>query len=599
MPPTGVPDPNAAVRTMHAPGPLSGALPAHRPRLALVAGCHGVAGALLIVQAWLFAGLLDGVVFGAAPPPAAHLFAVLPVLAARAGALWMAGVLAADVAIAVKGEVRRRLVEALRRSPPGGARPEGGRFAGLMVDGVEALEPFVARYLPAMVQAAMLPLAILAVVLPLDWLSALVFAVTAPLIPVFMILIGRGAERLNRAQWATLARLSAYLLDAVRALPTLRLFGAVAREGERVAAAAERYRRDTMRVLRVAFLSALALEFLATVSIALVAVFIGFRLLWGEMAYERALFILLLAPEFYLPLRTLGAQYHARMEALGAADQMAPLLETPETPGMPAPADPASAPVPAGAARGAPRVTVDAVRFGHTPGRPLLDGLSFTLEPGTLTALVGASGAGKSTVMALLRGRLAPWSGDLRIDGVPPGAAPLRPAWIPQAPHLFAGTIADTIRAGAPGAPDEAVRAAARRARAAPFIERLPDGYATRIGERGAGLSGGEVRCLALARAFLMDAPLVLLDEPSASLDPDSEEALVAALEDLRRDRTILIVAHRLTTVRTADRILVLDAGRIAQSGRFADLAGRDGPFARLAGAASPLLRRPTAGAAA
>ncbi|HYH22672.1 MAG TPA: thiol reductant ABC exporter subunit CydD [Azospirillum sp.] len=568
------------------PHPLSDALRPHRRRLLFAAACHGAAGALLILQAWLVAGILDDAVFGPAPPSAARLAAVLPVLAARAGILWLAHVLAADTAIAVKGMVRHRLSEALGRLPAGHPRPEAGRYAGLMVEGVEALEPFVARYLPAMAQAVFLPFAILAVVLPLDWLSAPVFALTAPLIPLFMILIGRGAEKLNLAQWATLTRMAAYLLDAVQALPTLRLFHAVDREARRVAGVAERYRRDTMRVLRVAFLSALALEFLATVSIALVAVFIGFRLLWGEMAYERGLFILLLAPEFYLPLRALGAQYHARMEALGAAEQMAPLLRD-AVRGTDAAAPAPAVAVPDGEP---PRVAVDGVRFGYDPGRPILDGLSFTLEPGTLTALVGASGAGKSTVMALLRGRLTPWSGGVRIGDAAAGPPALRPAWIPQQPHLFAGTIADNIRLGVPDATDEAVRAAAARAHAAAFIKRLPDGYATRVGERGAGLSGGEARRIALARAFVMRSPLVLMDEPSASLDQDSEEALVAALDDLRRACTILVVAHRLTTVRTADRILVLDTGRIVQAGRFADLAGREGAFARLAGSASPLL---------
>ncbi|MGQ9367601.1 thiol reductant ABC exporter subunit CydD [Azospirillum sp. A39] len=569
------------------PAPLSEALPRLRRRLALVAACNGAAGALLIAQAWLVADLLDGVVADATVPDTWHTLAVLAVLLARAGALWVANVLAADTAVAVKGLVRMRLGEALAHPAVAARRPEAGRCAALMVEGVEALDPFVARYLPASIQAAMLPLAIVAVVLPLDWLSALVLTLTAPLIPFFMILIGRGAERLNQAQWATLARLSAYLLDAVQALPTLRLFGAVPREGRRVAAAADRYRSRTMRVLRVAFLSALALEFLATVSIALVAVFIGFRLLWGEMAYARGLFILLLAPEFYLPLRTLGAQYHARMEALGAAEQMAPLLEA-AAQASPVP-EPAPGP-PANRSPHAPRVVADAVRFGHAPDRPLLDGVTFVLEPGTLTALVGASGAGKSTLMALLRGRLSPWSGALLVDGVPAAAA-ARPAWIPQAPHLFAGTIADNIRLGRPHASDQEVCAAARRAHAAPFVERLGDGYATRIGERGAGLSGGEARRIALARAFLMEAPLVLLDEPSASLDHESEEALIDALEDLRRDRTVLVVAHRLTTVRAADRVLVLDRGRIAEAGRFDTLAQGSGAFSRLAGSSSPLLR--------
>ncbi|AWK84964.1 thiol reductant ABC exporter subunit CydD [Azospirillum thermophilum] len=566
------------------PRPLSDLLPGQRRRLTLAVAAHGLAGVLLILQAWLIAGILNDVVFGTQPVPLSRLLAVLPVLLARAGLLWLATVAAADAAIAIKGQVRQMLRSAVARGP-GGA--DAGSFASLMVEGVEALDPFVSRYLPAMAQAVFLPLAILAAVLPLDWLSALILALTAPMIPVFMILIGRGAERLNLEQWATLARLSAYLLDAVQALPTLRLFGAVPREAAQVAGSAELYRQRTMRVLRVAFLSALVLEFLATVSIAMVALFIGFALLWGEMPYQRGLFILLLAPEFYLPLRSLGAHYHARMEALGAAAQMAPLLDAPAAALRPA--------APAVAA-GAPRVEVRDLRFGHLADRPpVLDGLSFVLEPGSLTALVGASGAGKSTVMGLLRGHHRPWSGEVRIGGLAPDALPTPPAWIPQQPHLFAGTVADNIRLGVPDAGEEEVRAAARRAHADGFIERLPEGYRTMLGERGAGLSGGEIRRVALARAFLMGSPLVLLDEPSASLDHESEEALVAALDELRRDRTVLVVAHRLTTVRAADRILVLSGGRIPQEGSFAVLSGTDGPFARLAGPRSPLLGALTA----
>ena len=568
------------------PVPFADTLPRHRRRLTLAVAAHGLAGALLILQCWLLAGILDDLVFGHGPVTPARLLAVLPVLLGRAAALWIAGVLAGDAAIAVKGEVRRRLSDAAGR-PGNPDAPGAGRFASMMVDGVEALGPFIARYLPAIGQAVLLPLAVLAAVLPLDWLSALILALTAPLIPVFMILIGRGAEALNREQWATLARLSAYLLDAVQALPTLRLFGAVEREARQVADAAEDYRERTMRVLRIAFLSALVLELLATVSIAMVAVFIGFALLWGEMDYRRGLFILLLAPEFYLPLRSLGVHYHARMEALAAAEPMAALLAG----GTEAQAGAAPPAPPAPFLTAPPRVEVAGLRFGHQHGgEALFDDLSFTLEPGSLTALVGASGAGKSTLLALLRGQLTPWSGSIRIAGATPGVLSPPPAWIPQAPHLFAGTIADNIRLGAPHADDDAVRDAAMRANAAAFIERLPDGYATRLGERGAGLSGGEARRIALARAFLMDSPLVLLDEPSASLDHESETALVAALDELRRNRTLVMVAHRLTTIRSADRVMVLEGGRMVQDGPFATLSRSDGPFSRLAGASSPLL---------
>ncbi|SDE96959.1 thiol reductant ABC exporter subunit CydD [Rhodospira trueperi] len=573
-----------------APEPLVGLLPAVRGRLIAVYALNALAGGLMIANAALLAGALHRLVFGhGAPDPTLWILAA-GLIAGRALATWAAGVVAADLGLAAQARVRRDLFATLTHPAPT-ADGSAGRLAPaeaatLATDGVEALTPYLSGYLPAIAQAAVLTLAILAVVLPLDWISGLTLAVTAPLIPLFMILIGAGAERLNVAQWAVLTRLSGAFLDAVQALPLLRLFGATAREGMRIARAAEGYRIATMKVLRVAFLSALALEILATLGVALVAVFLGFRLLWGMVDYDRALFILLLAPEFYLPLRALGAQYHARMDALAAAERLAPVLRgTPATP----PETIAAAPV-TGAA---PRVVLEHVSFAYAAAEtaPILTDLSVTLEPGTLTALVGASGGGKSTLLALLRGVLHPTGGRILVDGDPLDPRRHRPAWVPQAPRLFAGTIADALRLGAPDAPDAALWEALRRVGAEAVVSARPLGLATPLGEGGRGLSGGEIRRLALARALLADAPLVLMDEPSASLDHASEEALIRALNGLRADRTVVIAAHRLSTLQGADRILVLEGGHIVEEGSFANLSqARQGAFARLMGARSPLV---------
>jgi len=572
---------------------LAALLPALRGRLIAVHALNALAGGLMIGNAALLAGALHGLVFNGLAPDPGILMLAAGLIAGRALVAWAAGMVAADLGLSAQASLRAGLFAALTQPDPTGegavARLAPAEAATLATDGVEALTPYLSAYVPAVTQAAVLTLAILAVVLPLDWISGVTLAVTAPLIPLFMILIGGGAERLNVAQWAVLTRLAGTFLDAVQALPLLRWFGATAREGARIAHAAEGYRIATMRVLRVAFLSALALEILATLGVALVAVFLGFRLLWGMVEYDRALFILLLAPEFYLPLRALGAQYHARMDALAAAERLAPVLRAAaDTP------PPPSAPVPRiETARTLPRVTLEHLSFAF-PGaeaKPVLTDVSVALQPGTLTALVGASGAGKSTLLALLRGVLRPTSGRILIDGTPLDAHQHRPAWVPQAPRLFAGTIAETLRLGAPDADDEALWDALRRVDAAAMVAARPLGLATPLGEGGRGLSGGEIRRLAVARALLADAPLVLMDEPSASLDHASEDALIRALEALRAGRTLVIAAHRLSTLRAAGRILVLEDGRITADGAFADLAADPaGPVARLMGAAPPLV---------
>jgi len=569
---------------------LAALLPALRGRLIAVHALNALAGGLMIGNAALLASALHGLVFNGLAPDSSILMLAACLIAGRALVAWGAGVVAADLGLSAQARLRADLFAALTQPDPTGegaaARLAPAEAATLATDGVEALTPYLSAYMPAVTQAAVLTLAILAVVLPLDWISGVTLAVTAPLIPLFMILIGGGAERLNVAQWAVLTRLAGTFLDAVQALPLLRWFGATAREGARIAHAAEGYRIATMRVLRVAFLSALALEILATLGVALVAVFLGFRLLWGMVEYDRALFILLLAPEFYLPLRALGAQYHARMGAMAAAERLAPVLRAaPSTPPPPVPK--------METARTLPRVTLEHLSFAF-PGaeaKPVLTDVSVTLQPGALTALVGASGAGKSTLLALLRGVLRPTGGRILIDGTPLDAIQHRPVWVPQAPRLFAGTIAESLRLGAPDADDEALWDALRRVDAAAMVAARPLGLATPLGEGGRGLSGGEIRRLAVARALLADAPLVLMDEPSASLDHASEDALIRALETLRAGRTLVIAAHRLSTLRAADRILVLEDGRITADGAFADLAADPtGPVARLMGAAPPLV---------
>ncbi len=556
--------------------------PLVRRPLAWTVGFGLTAGLLIVIQSALLAWVINRVVMDSA-----GLAQVWPVLAALLPLFLLRFALARAserTAFNAGAEIRRTLRAKLLRhiqalGPAWLKNQSSGDLANSVVDGVDALEGFFARWLPNRALTTFLPLAILVVVFPTDWVSGLVLVITAPLIPVFMILIGLGAEELNQKQWHQLARLSARFLDTLQGLTTIRLFNAGAREAAVVARLSESYRQSTMKVLRVAFLSSVVLEFLSTISIAVVAVLIGFRLLYGQMHFQPGFFVLLLAPEFYLPLRTLGTHYHARMEAIGAAERIMQVLETP----LP---DDSTATEPLHPAT-TYNLRFSAVRCRYDNETPALDGLDLDVPGGAITALVGSSGAGKSTLINLLLGFVHAESGQIRVNdqdltSINAGDWLRHVAWVPQRAHVFAGSVLDNIRLGMQDAPPEAVREAARQAGADDFIEALPDGYDTQLGERGAGLSGGQIQRIALARAFLKDAPIVLLDEPTANLDGQSQALIHDAILRLAEGRTILLVAHRLGTVRLAQQIAVLEQGRVAEVGRHGDLLARNGRYAQL-----------------
>jgi len=382
-----------------------------------------------------------------------------------------------------------------------------------------------------------------------DWLSALTIALTLPLIPVFAILVGLSTKAKMERRWRTLALLAGHFLDVVTGLMTLKVFGRARAQIETIRAVTDRYRRATMSTLRVAFLSALVLELLATISVALVAVSIGLRLVNGEIGLRTALLVLILAPEAYLPLRQVGAQYHASVEGLTAAERIFEVVETP------LPASGVRTDVP-DLARATIRLDGVTVRYGD---RPAVEDVSLTVHPGEVVALTGPSGAGKSTLLAVLLGFVRPSAGRVLVDwtdlaAFDPDAWRARIAWVPQRPYLFADTVAGNIRLGRPDATDAEVREAARAAGALEFVEALPLGFATPLGEDGAGLSAGQRQRVALARAFLRDAPLLLLDEPTSNLDAESEAAVVEAVRRLAAGRTVILVAHRPALAALADR---------------------------------------------
>ncbi len=553
---------------------------AGRPvRTAMLLGA--LAAVLVVPQAWLLARGIAPVVMDGAPLADAvpWLLPVLPLLVLRAILGHIADRSAIAAASAVKTAVHGDLLRHLGAlGPAGAARLPSGDAAAVVIEGVDALDAYVSRFLSHLGVLATLPLVILAVVLPRDWISGLVLLGTAPVIPLFMVLLGHGAAELNRRQWRRLARLSAQLLDSLQRLTTLKALNATDQQAGRLAEASEDYRRSTMAVLRVAFLSSLALEFFATVGIAAVAVLIGFRLLDGALDFETAFFVLLLAPEFYAPLRQLGTDYHARMEALAAAEKVVAILDMPATPQ--ADGRPVLGPlVP---------VRIHDVRYAWEPGRPALQSASLDLPPGEITALVGPSGAGKSTLLALLLGFIRPEEGTIAVAGH--DLSTIDADWwlrsvavVPQRPHMFAGSILDNIRLGDDSIDLGRVRAAARQAAADDFIMALPARYDTPLGEHGQTLSGGQVQRLALARAFLKeDARLVVMDEGTAGLDRETEALVGAAIRRLAAGRTTLLVAHRLATLRLADRIAVMEGGRIVEAGPRAALEADGHRFARL-----------------
>ncbi|WP_035799188.1 thiol reductant ABC exporter subunit CydD [Kitasatospora mediocidica] len=484
--------------------------------------------------------------------------------AGRALVAWLTELTAHRSVARVKSTLRRRLLDHATALGPGylsGRRT--GELTTLATRGVDALDDYFARYLPQLALAVVVPVVLLARILGADWISAAIIAGTLPLIPGFMILIGLATRSRMDSQWQSLARLSHHFLDVVAGLPTLKVFNRAKAQAATIARITDEYRRATLRTLRIAFVSSFALELLSTISVALVAVSIGFRLVDGTLGLETGLLVLILAPEVYFPLRQVGALYHSSVEGLAAADEIFTVLETPLPPVGSTPA-----PDLAGAT-----LTVDALTLRH-PGRavPALSDLTLTLSPGETLALTGPSGAGKSTLLAVLLGFARPDEGAVRVtaadgssyrlDDLDPASWRAQIAWVPQRPHLFAGTVADNVRLGRPDACDADLRTALAAAHALDFVDRLPQGQDTPLGESGAGLSAGQRQRLALARALLAtDRPLVLLDEPTANLDGESEAAVVEAVRTLAADpnRTVLLVAHRPALLGVADRFVSLD----------------------------------------
>jgi ATP-binding cassette subfamily C protein CydD len=553
-------------------------------RLAFLATvCLSVLGGVLVMaQASLLSHIITRAFLELTPREALFgtFLTLLAVVALRALAQAGMSMSAGSLATHVKTDLRARWMAHVVRLGVGFAAGERtGELAISATKGIETLDGFFRDYLPALFSALLIPLVILIVVLPIDALTFFVLLFTAPLIPLFMVLIGMAAGALARSQYAQLGRMSAHFLDVMQGLSTLKLFNRSQAQLETIGTITEQFRDGTMNVLRVAFLSALALELLATISVAVVAVEVGLRLLYGGIAFEQALFLLIIAPEFYMPLRQLGAKFHTARDSAAAADRLYSVLNTP--------------PKGVSGTRALP-VSVYAIRFedvhyAYDDGkREALRGVSFRVERGAHLAVVGASGSGKSTLASLLMGFIQPTAGDIwletdegevRLRDVDADAWRATLAYVPQRGYLFNASVADNVRIARPSASDEDVQRACEQANAHPFIARLPQGYETVVGENAVRLSGGQAQRLALARAFLRQPALYVLDEATASLDADNEARIVRFLRSRAEGQTLFSIAHRLDVVQDADEIIVLDGGRVIEHGTHSALLQQGGAY--------------------
>jgi thiol reductant ABC exporter CydD subunit len=525
-------------------------------RFLVAAVALGVATAgLVALQAWMLATVVAGAFvhhqgLGELAVPLALLLAAV---AGRALVVWSTELASNRASTTAKSELRGALMHHVgKMTEASRTELDGSKIAVLAVTGVDALDAYFSRYLPQLFLAVIVPVTVLAIVCWNDWISAAIIAVTLPLVPVFMALVGATTRDQTLLRQRELARLGGHFLDIVTGLPTLKVFGRAKAQAAAIADATERYARASMATLRLSFLSSLILELVATISVALVAVAVGLRLLGGHLDFRTALFVLVLAPEAYLPLRQLGTHFHASADGMRAAEAIFEVLD--------------EEPAPRGTVSAVPDPRTSAISIASLgvvhAGRPaVLDDFSLRIDAGAVVALVGPSGCGKSTLLEVLCGLVLPTSGSVDIGGTDLADLDLRSwrselAWVPQHPHLFAASIADNLRLGRPDASNAQLAAAVRDAHLEDVLARLPEGIETRLGERGAGLSRGERQRVALARAFVRDAPLLLLDEPTAGLDGRTEEAVVDAVRALVTGRTVVMATHRPALLALADQVV-------------------------------------------
>ncbi|MEI8132121.1 MAG: thiol reductant ABC exporter subunit CydD, partial [Leptolinea sp.] len=562
-----------------------------RIALGLVISSAALSGGLIILQAWLLAKIINQVHLDSAglAQVAPIFIPLITVIILRAVFVFINELSAAIVSEKIKTGIRDNLSrKILNLGPAFINQQKSGELAYTITQAVDSLDAYFSQYIPQMVIAAILPIGILTVVFPLDTLSAVILLLTAPLIPVFMVLIGRTTEALTRQQYSAFSRMSAFFLDTLRGLSELKNLGRSADHASRLDQVSQRYREATLRVLRISFLSALVLELAATLSVAVIAVEIGLRLLYGQIAFQQAFFLLVIAPEFYQPLRQLGARFHAAQNGVSAARRIFEILDQPENSAIPA-TDAVSF-FGNNLFREPFKIRFENVSFAY-PGREqdAVSNVSFILHSGRTIALVGLNGSGKSTLAALLLRFIQPHNGrilynDIDIQSIPVIQWRAGIAWLDQQPVLLNDSIRQNLLLSRPGASPAQLQYALDESCLSETIAALPSGLDTELGENAFRFSGGQAQRLSLARAFLKDAPLLILDEPTSHLDALLEAELDSSLDKLSKNRTALLIAHRKTTAYHADQILVMDRGRLVEQGTHVELIGLGKFYAKLFG---------------
>ncbi|WGO82768.1 heme ABC transporter permease/ATP-binding protein CydD [Arsenophonus apicola] len=561
----------------------------HWLRLSMLLGI--ISGLLIVTQAWLLASLLQALIVENLPREQllVQFVLLICVFTSRAIINFMRESVGFVCGKIVRQQIRSMVLNKLDQLGPVWVKNKpAGSWATIILEQIEDIQDYYARYLPQMYLAAMIPIIILIAIFPINWAAGLILFITAPLIPLFMILVGMGAADVNRRNFVALARLSGRFLDRLRGLDTLRLFSRAKKEVKDIEQATEEFRQRTMEVLRMAFLSSAVLEFFASISIAIVAVYFGFSYLgelhFGNYGIPVTLFAgflaLILAPEFFQPLRDLGTYYHAKAQAVGAAESLFTLLASIEQPSPQPLNNKPIAPVKS--------LTITAHQleiFSHDNVR-LAGPLNFSLLPNQRIAVVGQSGAGKSSLLNVLLGFL-PYRGSLMVNGIELRDLDMTDwrkqlSWVGQNPHLPAQTIIDNIRLYSPGASAAAINTAMENAYVTEFTEHLPAGVDTQIGENAARLSIGQAQRIAVARALLNPCHLLLLDEPAASLDMQSEQRVMTALNTASTKQTTLLVTHLLEEAATYDQIWVMENGLIIEQGTYNKLSQTTGAFSRL-----------------
>ena len=545
-------------------------------RLSRAIALGSVNGILMIVQMAILAGIINEIIFlnKTLTEITPLLFGLVAIIITRTVFGYISERYSRHAAMLIKVSIRQQLLQHLFAMGPAKTQTIGSaKIAQLLHQGVDSLEDYFSGYLPVVAYCSVIPSAVLFAVFPMDWLSGLVLMLTAPMVPMFMIIIGHKAHDLNQKHWTKLLRMSSHFLDIIQGLTQLKIFNASRQEMAAVKTISEDYGNQTMGILKIAFLSSFMLEFLASIAIALVAVILGFRLYYGDVDYLLALWVLLLAPEFYLPFRQLGTQYHAKMAGVTAAQDMLQILSIPikenqaETQ-FKAPFD----------------ISLTDVNFTYSGRKNTLKNINLTLSNHGLYAVIGESGAGKSTLIDTILGFNTPDSGSMTINGTKHTSAE-RDAWlnhcgwIAQQGHIFYGSLGFNI-ALTEDYDNAKIQQVLTSVGLADFVAQLKDGLNTHVGEGGVGISGGQSQRLALARAFYHQPDVLILDEPSSHLDKDTEQIVSDSIAEYAKQHLVIVIAHRLHTVVDAKQIIVLEQGQIIEQGSHTELLALNGSYA-------------------